>query len=114
MFEYWMESDINSLPKVHQLTGRDFSQDSGANKIGVRVTDHGQAVTLSGNVNAWIIRPDGTTIQQSGSRSGNAAWVILPSGAYAQEGKICVSIRLVNGSEVTTLGCVEGYVYKSM
>lgn len=112
-FETWLKSDINRLPQVRD-SGTMFTQDSGANLIGVEVYDGDTAVTLSGSVKAWIILSDGTTIQQTGSKSSNKAWVTLPNGAYAQEGHISVFIKLINGNDITTLGGIEGVVYKSM
>lgn len=114
MFEHWIRSDLKKLPAVETLAGRAFSGDSGANKIGVVVTDGGEAVTLTGTVKAYIVRPNGTTIEATGDKSGNTAWVVLPEGAYAYAGKIGVFLKLINGTVVTTLGGVEAYVYKSL
>lgn len=112
VFETWLKTDVNKLPEV-QKSATMFTQDSGANLIGVEVYDGDTAVTLSGSVKAWIILPDGTTIQQAGSKSGNKAWVTLPDSAYAQMGRICVFIKLIDGNNVATLGGVEGIVFKS-
>lgn len=111
-FETWLKTDINRLPQVMD-NGTMFTADSGANLIGVEVYDEGSEVTLSGSVKAWIVLPNGTTIQQNGSKSGNRAWVTLPSNAYTYEGQIGVFIKLINGNDVTTLGGVEGFVYKT-
>lgn len=113
MFEYWLDTDLQKLPQVRQLEGRVFSQDSGANKIGAVVKDGGEDATLSGSVSASIIKPDGTTVSVSGSMSGNRAWVVLPDSAYTVVGKIGVFLKLTNGTDVTTLGGVEAYVYPS-
>lgn len=114
MFEHWIKSDLLRLPIVQHLHGRGFTQDSGANSIGVVVTKGGQPETLTGTVSALVKKPNGTTIEVTGSKSENRAWVVLPSGAYTHEGLISVCIRLINGSQVTTLCCVEVNVYKSM
>ena len=113
MFERWMETDLNQLPKVED-SGLTFSQDSGANKLGVKVFDNGDPVTLSGTVKAWVVRANGTTIQINGSKSGNTAWVVLTSDAYAVVGRIGVFIKLLSGNDVTTLGGFDGYVYRTM
>ena len=113
MFEHWLETDLQKLPIVRQLTGRYFSQDSGANRIGVKVTDGGQPITLSGTVTASVVKPDGTTTVINGSKSSNRAWVDLSSSAYSAVGKIGVFIKITNGTEVSTLGGIEAYVYPS-
>lgn len=110
MFEEWLDTDFSELPRVRTVLGRAFSEDSGANKFGVRVTDNGEPIVLSGTVRANIIKPDGTTIAQDGSKSQNKAWVILPSSAYSLSGKISIVLKLINGTEVATLGAFEIYV----
>ena len=113
MFEYWMDSDLKKLPAVKRL-GNVFSADSGANLIGVRVFDDGEEVTLNGTVSANVIRADGETITVSGSKNGNTAYVVLPQDAYEVKGLLKVVIKITNGSTVTGLGAVEGYVYQTM
>lgn len=115
MFETWIETELTKLPTVMKLMGRAFSLDDGANKVGVIVKDGGEPITLSGTVKGYIIKPDGTMINDiSGSKSGNRAWIVLPSSAYSQQGKITVTIKLINGTEVSTLGAVEAYVYRTL
>lgn len=112
MFETWLKTDLQSLPEVKKLNLL-FSQDSGANKIGVEVFDGGIPATLVGNVVASVIRADGSTISINGSKSDNKAWVELTAACYTNVGQISVFLKLVNGSEVATLGGVEGFVFKS-
>lgn len=111
MFEYWIEADLKRLQIVKRLSGVVFHADSGANKIGVKVYENGEAVTLTGDVSANIIRADGETLTVSGSKSGNQAWVVLPESAYTVKGTLGVFIRLTDGTTVTTLGGIEAYVY---
>ena len=111
MFEYWLETDLQELPVVDK-SGFYCTKDSGANKVGVIVTDGGEEITLSGTVEASIILPNGTTITQNGSKSANKAWVVLPDECYLVPGQISVFLRLINGNEQATLGGVEGYVHK--
>lgn len=112
VFETWLKTDVKRLPEVKK-TATAFTQDSGANLIGVEVFDGDSAFTLSGSVRAWIILPNGETIQQNGSKSNNKAWITLPDSAYAQKGQIGVFIKLIDGNNVVTLGGIEGIVYKS-
>lgn len=114
MFEHWENVDINELPNVKELKGVVFTQDSGANRIGYVVTSHEIPVSLAGDVRANIILPNGTTITQTGEKSGNRAWVDLPDEAYNAYGKIGVFIAIINGSDRTTLGGIEAVVQQSM
>ena len=115
MFEYWMDVDLEQMPAVKTVNGRGFSADSGANLIGVRVWDDGEAVALSGSVKANIIRGDGVTIGANGSiQNTNEAYVILPEAAYAVPGKIGIYIRMEDDGQVITLSGAEGYVIQSV
>ena len=114
MFETWINTEVTKLPTVMRLMGRAFTEDNGANKIGVIVTENGQPKTLTGTVKGYVIKPDGTMINDiTGSSSQNKAWIVLPASAYAIQGKITVTIKLINGTDVSTLGAVEANVYKS-
>ena len=113
MFEIWNDTDLTRLASVKPVSGRVFSQDSSANKIGVNVYDGGEPVTLSGTVKANIIKANGETITVTGNKSGNQAWVVLPADAYTVVGKIGIYLRIEDGTQVITLGGVEGYVYRS-
>ena len=111
MFETWLETDSGKLARVTKLRGRTFSQDEDANKIGVIVNG---VSALSGDVKGYVIRPDGTMVNDiTGSKSGNMAWIVLPDDAYTQTGMITVTLKVVDGETITTLGAVEAYVYKS-
>lgn len=112
MFEHWLKTDLQRLPEVKTLQGRYFSEDDEANKIGVIVTDGGEAVTLTGDVTASVICGDGSTVTVSGEKSGNTAWVVLPDEVYIP-GKIGVFLKLSSGSNVVTLGALETYVIKT-
>ena len=113
MFVHQIESDLTKLPIVKRLPGNVFTNDSQANEIRVVVTDNGKAVALSGYVKAFIKKPDGSTMDVLGSKSGNVASVILPSGAYDTEGMLGIYLRIEYGGQKTTIGGVEGYCYKS-
>ena len=107
MFEYWMNARLDRLATVQITSGRAFNGDQGANLFGVKVEG---VSSLTGTVSANIVKPDGTTITQSGSKDGNKAWVVLPEAAYTVKGKIIIAIKLTNGTEVATLGAFEIYV----
>ena len=113
MFEQWANLNLLELPKVNGLNGYLFSEDNGANKFGVIVKRGYESVTLTGSVKAWIIRPDGETLEVNGDKSENRAWIILPEEAYEVPGHISIFIKLINGTEVSTLCAVDAYVYKT-
>ena len=113
MFIHQIEADLKRLPIVKRLPGNVFSKDVGANQVRVVVTDNGESVTLSGTVKAYVKLPDGTTLNLTGSKSGNVARVVLPADAYEQVGMIGVYLRIENSGQKITLGGVEGYCYKS-
>lgn len=111
--ESWFDQDLKKPVKVHHIPGNVFTQDNDGNLIGVRVYDHGEAVTLSGSVSANVIRPDGGTVAVAGTLTGNQASVALPQAAYAYPGMIALVIKLTSGSTVTTLCAVTAIVYRS-
>lgn len=112
-FEVWLFADLKEPQHITPMAGNVFSQDERANKIGVKVTDDGEPVELSGTVQGSIIRADGVTIVVEGTISGNEAYIVLPDVAYAVVGEIQISIRLINGTEKTTLAACRGYVHRT-
>ena len=113
LFETWLTNDLQRIPKVETLYGNFFTLDAQGNKLGVVVTNGGQAATLTGNIMGYIIRADDNTVTVSGEKDGNRAWIILPSVAYAIEGEINVVIRLVNGNDKTVLCAVRTTVHRT-
>lgn len=113
-FEVWLETDMAALPNVVALPDDTFTADAQANKVGVRVTKAGQAVTVSGTIRGYVIKPDGSTINVTGSKSGNTAYVILPAIAYTTPGKITVIIKAVDGETITTLGACECVMHRAL
>ncbi len=113
-FEYWLDCHLDKLQQLRETQGCVFTQDAMANKVGVRVYNNGQAVSLSsGSVKGYIILANETTVVVSGTRSGNTAYIILPEAAYAVPGPIQITIKLEDGNTVTTLAAVTGYVHRS-
>ena len=107
MREYWLNAETGKLPEVKRY-GIMFSQDDGANRIGVEMDEE-----LTGSILVNIVRADGSTIQEDGEKDGNRAWVDLPAAAYAVVGPVGVFLKVVSGEIVATLGGVEAYVVKS-
>lgn len=109
MFEIWLESDLKKPVRVKQLTGNLFSADNQANLVGVKVFNDGEPASLTGGVNAYVVRADGATVTVSGTLTGNQATVILPSTCYAVVGQISIVVKV----GTTTVGACTGYVYRS-
>lgn len=107
MREYWLKAETGKLPEVKR-SGIMFSQDDGANRIGVEMDEE-----LTGSILVNIVRADGSTIQEDGEKDGGRAWVDLPAAAYAVVGPVGVFLKVVSGEIVATLGGVEAYVVKS-
>jgi hypothetical protein len=111
--ETWFDQDLKNPVPVRVLTGSAFSLDNLGNLIGVRVTDGGEIITLDGNVNGYCMLADGQTIPVNGSRSGNMASIVLPQTAYTVPGPIRISIKLTEGSAITTLLACVGTVVRT-
>ena len=111
MFEYWIDTDTKRLPNVLLIEDRLFRLDDEANKLGVRVFANGSPVTISGDIEGWIIKGDGTSLVIEGDSDGNQAWVILPEESYDTLGKFSVFIKLLSGDDVITLGGFETAIY---
>ena len=112
-FEKWLKADLNILPRVERLKDTEFSQDVEANLIGVEVKRGGVDVALSGTVKGYIITPAGTTLAVNGSISGNKASIVLPEDAYETPGYTRISIKLLDGDDITTLAACEAMIVRS-
>ena len=113
VFEIWLNADLKEAQRITPMAGNIFSQDERANKVGVIVTDGGEPVALSGTVQGSIIRADGVTIMVEGAIDGNKAFIVLPDSAYAVVGEVQISIRLIDGTEHTTLAACRGHVHRT-
>lgn len=110
--ETWFDQDLQEPVKVHNIDGNLFSNNASGNRIGVIVTNNGEPVALSGTVRGYAVLSDGSTVQCSGSRSGNRASVVVPASAY-KPGPIFVSVVLTDGIETTTLVAVASVVMRT-
>lgn len=113
MIETWYNQDVKQPVKVRYLDGNVFSQDNKGNRVGVYLYDRETPVNVSGTVSASIIRADGSTVAGTGASSANAAYIDLPSAAYAVPGAISIIIKETSGSVITTLCAVVANVYQS-
>ena len=113
-FETWFKADLRHAPQLQTLHGLTFTGDDKGSRVGVIVTDDGEAATLSGAVLGYAIRPDGNTVVITGARADNRAWVDLPEAALAYPGQIQLVIRLVDGEEKATLCAVAAGVLRTV
>jgi len=98
-YEHWINTDLDKLPRIVNLGGYTFTGDSLSVKIGAVVTQGGEAVTLTGDVAGYVIRPDGVTVVIEGDKSSNRAWVELPESAFGVPGMCSLAIRLTYGTD---------------
>lgn len=112
--ETWYEQDLQKPVRVHNFKGSFFSGDASANRVGVVVTNNGAAATLSGSATGYFMLANGTTATVAGTiTGGNKVYVNVPATAYSVPGPITVTIKLTDGSVVTTLLACVGIVVLS-
>lgn len=111
VIETVLHTDLTKMVQEVPIEGSMFSGDSSANKIIVHITKKGKAVTdLTGEVTAYIHKPNGVVAERTGSISGNKVSVTLPATAYAIVGPVRIVIKV----GTTTVGACRGYVQKGM
>lgn len=112
-FEKWFVTDLQQPLVVQELQGILFTGDEDGNLIGFEVYNNGTAASLSGSCVGYIIRPDGVTVTETGTISGNKASIVLPSAAYYHEGAIDIVIKVTANNNRVAVGAVHGYVQRS-
>ena len=110
LIESWVQQDLNRLVNVTPLSGDFFSGDADGNLLGVKVTNNGQPVELTGTCQGCIILPDGSSFLMDGEIEGNKAWLVLPHAVYSQVGVVSVVIKV----GTTTAAAFSGFVYRTM
>lgn len=109
-FETWLKSDLKKPLSVIDLKGNFFTEDSGANLVGVELYDNGQPVTISGTITGYVIRQDGAMVPPiTGTASGNKAQIILSGACYEIPGTISIVIKVGD----TAIGACVGSVYRA-
>ena len=112
-FEKWFVTDLQQPLEVQELKGIFFTGDEDGNLIGFEVYNGSTAATLSGTCVGYIIRPDGVTVTETGTISGNKASIVLPSAAYYHEGAIDIVIKVTANNNRVAVGAAHGYVQRS-
>lgn len=109
--ESWFEQDFKEAVKVRHLDGVVFSDDNKGNLIGVHMYRDGAPAALSGSCTGYVILATGQSIPVIGTVSGSNAYIVLPDSAYAVPGPVNIILKLVQGTDVTTILAVVSTVY---
>lgn len=113
VIETWFHQDLQEPVKVNYLNGNLFSNNGNGNRIGVVLTNNGEALaSISGTVSGYVVTSDGSTVPCTGSKSGNRASILIPAAAY-QPGSIFITVFVTDGTTVTTIGAVSTTVMRS-
>lgn len=110
--ENWYKQDLKKPVPIRRMETV-FNQDALGHLFGVEVYDNGEAVALAGSVTGYCLLADGTTVPVAGTRSGNKASIIIPQTAYSVIGPITITVKLTEGTAITTLLAVVGMVARS-
>lgn len=110
--ENWYKQDLKKPVPIRRMETV-FNQDALGHLFGVEVYSDGEAVTLAGSVTGYCLLADGTTVPVSGTRSANRASIVIPQTAYSVIGPITITVKLTEGSAITTLLAVVGVVARS-
>ena len=113
--ETWFRCFLSTPIKTVHLNGVVFNSDKQANIIGVEVFGaDGRPENLAGTVSANVILSNGDTINiSSGTINENKCYVVLPQTVYAQPGLITITIKITNGTSITTLAHIIANVFES-
>ena len=106
MVETWVNQDLKQPVRMIYPKGNFFEDDNNGNLVGVRVFDGDSPVALTGSCVGYCVQSNGASIPVNGTISGNTAYIVLPSSAYAVPGPIIVVIKNINGSNVATLAAI--------
>lgn len=105
-FEKWFRADLSKKAMTEWVGSSFFTNDNLSNIIGVELYDGMDPVDVPGTIQGIIILPNDGTITVNGSRTGNKAWIELPSTALALDGMITITIRAtISDRKVTLVQC---------
>lgn len=115
ILESWYEQDKNMTVVPKEISGRLYSSDSNANRIGVKMLNgKDPAAIASGAVcTGKIYRSDGYTVAVAGAIDGNKAYFDVPATGYAVPGRVVITIVITEGSDDATVLCVKGTVVRT-
>ena len=83
--------------------------------IGVNVFRDGQAVELSGcTATGYFTKPDGQMVKLDGVVTGNTAFIVMQRACYMQPGRIRLAITISDGTTLSTVRIVNGFVQETI
>lgn len=96
IYRHMYKVDVANDPLIRRDVGALLGlYDKAANRFGVELYDNGTALTVSGKtVTGYMIRPDGVTVDISGTASGNQAYVELKENCYLYDGAFTLSLKV--------------------
>lgn len=95
--------DVDKGPAVQQLSPM-FLGDAIANRVGVYLYKDGEPFSPGGSAFGRAILSSGETVLiQEGIVSGNEIYIDLPSGVYAEQGPVKISVTWTDGTTTTTV-----------
>lgn len=100
-FERWINADIKKgHPGSIDLGPVLFEGDNCGMRLGIRLFDGGEPVTVTGTVSAWAIVSTGQTISpiEDVGKDGNTAWVDVPQAALIP-GRAEYFLRVTDGDK---------------
>ena len=113
VIERWYDQDLSKGVPTRML-GNLYYQDANSIKIGVRVFYNGQPTALDGSISAYCVLADGSTVPiNTGTKSGNTAYITLPPSAFNVLGIERITIKNVSNNVVTTLLSAVGVVVQA-
>ena len=112
-FEHWTDANLRAEVPTVPLRNGFFTQDNLGALLGVNVYDGHTEHVLTGSAPYYVKLADGTTLEGTGTISGNKASVTLPSEAYAAVGPITVIIANRDGTKQKALAIFNGYVFET-
>ena len=112
-FETWLTRDLSRPNYVQVLDHALFIGDNNGNVIGVNLLKDGASHAVSGTVEGYVMKGDGTTETITGARQDNRAWIALPESALNVPGKVQISIRLTENGEKTVLASCTAMVVRT-
>ena len=106
MVETWVNQDLKQPVRIIYPKGNFFEDDNNGNLVGVRVFNGDLPAALTGSCVGYCVLSNGASIPVNGTVSGNTAYIVIPSSAYAVPGPVIVIIKNINGSNIATLAAI--------
>ena len=106
MVETWVYQDLKEPVRMVYPKGNFYEDDNKGNLVGVRVFNGDSPAVLTGSCVGYCVLSNGASIPVNGAVSGNTAYIVIPSSAYAVPGPVIVVIKNINGSNVATLAAI--------